>query len=90
MHINDFERVTKLMDEHKRILRAIDQCDKFEDPERDDNWWGKISVHHDGSGSHVDLKGCNVLYEVVEATKEVLERKKESVEENLISLGVKL
>jgi len=88
MKLEDFKRVEELVKQRNKTIVAIEKCDKYFEKERDDNYWGQLSNHDDGSGEVVDLSGCCVLDDVVEATMEVLTIRLNEVDSSLIELGV--
>jgi len=90
MKLDNFEKVEDLVKQRNRILIAIDKCDKYFEKERDYNYWGQLSNHDDGSGEVVNLCGCFVLDDVVEATRGVLKTKLGVVDSQLFDLGIKV
>lgn len=96
MKLNNFEEVKHLINTKAKIEAAIQQCDAYEYDEADCGgtsgaefgYWGVFSKHSDGSGDKIDLHGCYVEEEVVEAIKEVLDTKRTKILARLGRLGV--
>lgn len=99
MNISDFNKVAELMKMRRKVQEALVQANEYEVDESDagciaDNqsggFYGYFSTHYDGSGNKLDLAGCYVESAAIEAITEVLEVKLESIEAELVNLGVDL
>jgi hypothetical protein len=96
MNIKDFGDVQKLISIKGKLEKALTKLDWPCLTEEDcggvlgfkTGYGICLSEHSDGSGDFVDLSGCYVANEILEATKQVLESHLSKVDNSLQALGV--
>lgn len=89
MKLEDYDEVTALIDHRYDILSAIKQAEGIESPV-DASYCGFNIRHYRETGVEVDLTGCGIILEVLDAVMGILKAKKESVECKLGHLGVEI
>ena len=98
MKLEDFEKVKALIEIKGRLLWALSRLD-WPDTDKEDSggvdgfragYSMVLSKYSDGSGGKVDLSGCYVGNEILDATRKILEEKLAKVAETLQALGVEL
>lgn len=98
MKIEDFSKVQKLINIKGKIEKALTKLDWSCLNEEDcggvegfkTGYGIHLSEYSDGSGETVDLSGCYVANEILQATKQVLESHLAKVDSNLQALGVNI
>ena len=103
MHIEDFDKVKKLVEMRNKLIEARVAAKAFYDnvvdngpdaggvgPRFDMGYWCHVSEHKDGSGKSIDLRGCYVATEMADATQQVITKQLLQVEAELDKLGVEI
>lgn len=91
MKFKDFEKVQKLKVKLQKLDNAFVEAgnlhNKYEE-EEDGVWCCCISEYTDGSGQHIDLRGCYLGKKVASSTLILIEEEIEITKLEMISLGV--
>lgn len=91
MNITDFNKVqdlvTKLKKNEEQQLKTQKLLSQYLEG-GDDGYWGCFSEHKDGSGASINLTGCGVGVEVVEAILKVLTSNIETIQNELKAYNV--
>ena len=96
MKINDFDQVKNLIAQLDKINSIIKECDIAREKLREkealgvESLWGCLSQRSDGSGISINLTGCYVFPDMINATQEVLIKRRGEVIRLLRRLGVEV
>lgn len=99
MKLENLEKVEKLVKVRSRLYDAREACADFRSDKVDSGGVDGvletgfncfISAYSDGSGDNIDLTGCYIRNEIVDAVETVIQKKLVEVESVLAELGVDL
>jgi hypothetical protein len=97
MKLEYFETAERLISIRRRLISALAVLGALPEPRKvsggvsgiaDTGYSMYLSRHGDGSGEIVNLTGCYVEEEVVEATRKVLEEKIVVIENEMKRIGI--